>query len=390
MSNNNDQQSSKRNGGNSERPSEKPAEKPSVSKESVNDQHIPSAKTEVWVSSTYRDLSQFISAPQQPYGSVSWKVPTPCILPSSSPGSRPQIGTSASNFGSDNGLNENSNPSSLSSLMAAQEPHLGESYGPPREQQPLLPPEVCSQGLSEVAPTAESPTFTQGYFPSNPNGMMPTIQHPINWFSTATSAGSFPQGTPEYQHAPVAPDPAVLNPLQELGPSQTSYNWYDNWELPDIPIENSNGEQRSLLDDALEMERCLINSTPAALYPVQIPTGPVETIPSGLIVPNPQVQRATRNRAGVARRRKAERKYKCAYCSADFERPSNLGAHIRTHTGERPFPCEVCHKAFQTASNKSRHKLLHNSPDSRSKFAIRPSAPGSQPPGSGQQQAPGL
>src|ERR1700731_3532192 len=59
-----------------------------------------------------------------------------------------------------------------------------------------------------------------------------------------------------------------------------------------------------------------LNSTPEP-YPVQIPTGPVETIPSGPIVPNPQVQRATtRNRAGVARRRKAVRKYKCSYCSA--------------------------------------------------------------------------
>lgn len=379
MSNNNDQQSSKRNGGNSE----KPSEKPSVSKESVNDQHTPSAKAEVWVSSAYGDLSQCISAPQQPYGSESWQMTTPCILPSSSPGLHRQIGTPASNFG-----NDNSNTPSLSSLMAAQQPHLGESYGPLREQQPLLPPAVCSQGLGEVAPTAESPTFTQGYFPSNPNGMMPTMQHPINWFSTATSAGSFPQGTAGYQHAAVAPDPAVLNPLPEIEPSQTLYNWYENWELRNIPIENSNEEQQSLLDDALQMERCLINST-SAPDPMQIPTGPIETIPSGPIVPNPQVRRPTKKQAGVARRRKAKRDHICPTCSSDFERPSNLAAHVRTHTGERPFPCEVCHKGFQTASNRSRHMKLHR-PDSKSKFSVRPSAPGSQPPGSGQQQAPGL
>ncbi|KAI9495307.1 hypothetical protein BDB00DRAFT_870459 [Zychaea mexicana] len=54
-------------------------------------------------------------------------------------------------------------------------------------------------------------------------------------------------------------------------------------------------------------------------------------------------------------------KYKCAYCSKGFSRPSSLRIHIYSHTGEKPFDCPEpgCGRRFSVQSNMRRHMRVH-------------------------------
>ena len=52
-------------------------------------------------------------------------------------------------------------------------------------------------------------------------------------------------------------------------------------------------------------------------------------------------------------------KHICPYgCSGSWLGPSQLEAHIRTHTGEKCFGCSVCHRAYPTVWHAQNHEGL--------------------------------
>ncbi|XP_033208402.1 zinc finger protein 708-like [Belonocnema kinseyi] len=50
---------------------------------------------------------------------------------------------------------------------------------------------------------------------------------------------------------------------------------------------------------------------------------------------------------------------KCSYCSQEFEFPSVLKRHVRSHTNERPYVCKVCNKSFKQLGHLSQHSITH-------------------------------
>lgn len=49
----------------------------------------------------------------------------------------------------------------------------------------------------------------------------------------------------------------------------------------------------------------------------------------------------------------------CEICLKQFDRPSLLKRHFRSHTGEKPHLCSVCHKGFSTSSSLNTHHRIH-------------------------------
>ncbi|KAK5866389.1 hypothetical protein PBY51_020585 [Eleginops maclovinus] len=50
---------------------------------------------------------------------------------------------------------------------------------------------------------------------------------------------------------------------------------------------------------------------------------------------------------------------RCSQCGRCFPHPSNLKAHMQTHTGERPFCCSLCGRSFTKLSNLKAHRRVH-------------------------------
>jgi hypothetical protein len=49
--------------------------------------------------------------------------------------------------------------------------------------------------------------------------------------------------------------------------------------------------------------------------------------------------------------------FRCMYdgCGKQFAFKSQLGIHLRSHTGEQPFQCYLCHRKFTQCNNLYRH-----------------------------------
>ena len=56
---------------------------------------------------------------------------------------------------------------------------------------------------------------------------------------------------------------------------------------------------------------------------------------------------------------RSKRLLPCDTCGKEFDRPSLLERHIRTHTGERPYVCDFCNKGFSTSSSLNTHRRIH-------------------------------
>lgn len=53
------------------------------------------------------------------------------------------------------------------------------------------------------------------------------------------------------------------------------------------------------------------------------------------------------------------KRFTCGQCHQNYSRSDSLGHHMRLHTGEKPYQCEVCLRRFNHKSNYRKHVPLH-------------------------------
>nr|XP_056706154.1 zinc finger and BTB domain-containing protein 38 [Euleptes europaea]XP_056706155.1 zinc finger and BTB domain-containing protein 38 [Euleptes europaea]XP_056706156.1 zinc finger and BTB domain-containing protein 38 [Euleptes europaea] len=51
--------------------------------------------------------------------------------------------------------------------------------------------------------------------------------------------------------------------------------------------------------------------------------------------------------------------YICELCQKQFQSPSTLRMHMRSHVGEKPYPCKTCGKSFSVSGNLQKHERTH-------------------------------
>lgn len=51
--------------------------------------------------------------------------------------------------------------------------------------------------------------------------------------------------------------------------------------------------------------------------------------------------------------------YICDFCQKQYQSPSALRMHMRSHAGEKPYPCKTCGKSFAVSGNLEKHERTH-------------------------------